>query len=99
MVKRKLTKHQKVSKYYVHHCLKNFFSLFISLLTASIVKNSEILAEIYFDFLKKRPVPNLKVFQHQILTSVKRLEKCLSIKVKFSTFLELCSKFEILRGV
>ena len=30
------------------------------LLTAPIVKNSDILAEIYFVFKKKRPGPNLK---------------------------------------
>ena len=44
----------------------NFFLLFMSLLTAHIVNNSHILAGIYFIFLKKRPRPNLKVFQYQI---------------------------------
>ena len=44
---------------------KIFFS-FLSLLTALIVKNSHILAGIYFIFLKKRRRPNLKCFQYQI---------------------------------
>ena len=44
-------------------------------LTALIVKNNHILDGIYFIFLKKRPRQNLKDFQYQIWTSVKRLEK------------------------
>ena len=47
----------------------------MSLLTVLIVKNSHILAGIYFGLLKERPRPNLKVLQYQIWTSVKRLEK------------------------
>ena len=43
----------------------------MSLVTALIVKNSNILAEIYFIFLKKRLSPNLKDFQYQIWTSEK----------------------------
>ena len=35
----------------------------MSLLIALIVKNSHILARIYFIFLKKRPRPNLKGIQ------------------------------------
>ena len=58
----------------------------MSLLTASIVKNSDFPAGIYFIFLKKRARPNLKAFQYQILTSVKRLET--SSKTKFGTFLQ-----------
>ena len=53
-----LVKHQKVSEYYDHDCLRNFLLLFISLLTASIVRNSHLLAGIYFIFLKERPRPN-----------------------------------------
>ena len=45
-------KHQKVSKYYDRDCLKNFILLFMSLLTDSIVKNSHLLAGIYFIILK-----------------------------------------------
>ena len=56
-------------------CLENFLLLFISLLTAPVVKNNHILAGIYFIFLKTRPRPNLKGLQYQILTSVKRSEK------------------------
>ena len=36
------------------------------LLTAFIVKNSHVLAGIYFIFLKKGPRPNMKGFQYQI---------------------------------
>ena len=50
-------------KYYEHDCLQNFLLLYMSLLTALIVKNSHILARIYFIFLKKRPRPNLKGIQ------------------------------------
>ena len=41
----------------------------MSLLKALIVKNSHILAGIYFIFEKKHPRPNMKDFQHQIWTS------------------------------
>ena len=64
--KKKLEKHQKVAKYFDHDCLKNFLLLFMSLLTDQIAKNSHIFDRIYFIFLKKRPRPNLKVFQYQI---------------------------------
>ena len=72
--------------------------LFMSLLRASIVKNSGILPEIYFIFLRKRPRRNLKVFQYYILTlvkrSVKRSKKQLSSKTRSITFLQAnCSKF------
>ena len=63
--KENLLNHQKLSKYYEHDCL-------ISLLTALIVKNSHILAEIYLIFLVKCPRLNLKSFQYQIWISVKR---------------------------
>ena len=46
----------------------------MSLLTALIVEKSHILAGIYFIFLKKRPRQNLKDFQDQIWTLVKRSE-------------------------
>ena len=41
-----------VSKYYEHDSLQNFILLFMSLLTALIVKNSHMLAGIYYIFLK-----------------------------------------------
>ena len=58
-----LVKYQKFSKYYVHGCLQNFLLLLISLIKALIVKDTHILAAIYFTFQKKYPGPNLKVFQ------------------------------------
>ena len=54
---------------------KTFSLIFMSLLTALIVKNSHILAGIYFAFLKKRPRLNLKGFQYQLWTSMKTSEK------------------------
>ena len=42
VVKKKLVKHQKVSKYYENDCLQNFLLLFRSLLTAKFVKKSHI---------------------------------------------------------
>ena len=50
--KENYVKHQKFSKFYNHDSLQNFLSLFMSLLTAPIVKNSHILAGVYFIFLK-----------------------------------------------
>ena len=47
-------KDQKVSKYYDHDCLQNFLLLLISLLTAGTVKNSQMLAGIYFIFLENQ---------------------------------------------
>ena len=69
----------------------------MSSVTAPIVKNSHIQAEIYFFLLKndlketskKRPKRNLKVCQYQILTSVKRSEKQLASKANFTTFCNL----------
>ena len=69
--KENLLNHQKVWKYYKHDCLQNFLLLFISLLTALTIKNSHIVAGIYFIFLNKLPRPNLKDFQYQMWTSVK----------------------------
>ena len=46
-----LLNHQKFSKFYEHDCLQNLILLFMSLLTALIVKNNHILCEIYFIFL------------------------------------------------
>ena len=63
---RRLDKKSKSLKNYDHDCLRNFFLLFMSLLTAQIVKNSHIPAGIYFIFLRKRRRPNLKIFQYQI---------------------------------
>ena len=64
--KENLVKDQKVTKYYVHKCLQICFLLFMTLLTAQIVKSSHVLAVIFYllNLSKKRPRPNLKVFQH-----------------------------------
>ena len=71
---------------------KNVFAeTIMDKLAAQIVKNSHILAEIYFIFLKKHFRLNLKVFQYQIQTSVKRSGKQLSSKTNFNTFSQLNS--------
>ena len=57
-----LLNHQKVKKYYGHHCLQIFPLLFISLLIDFITKNSNISSSIYFIFVPKRHTPNLKGF-------------------------------------
>ena len=55
----------------------------MSLLITLVVKNSHILAGIYFVFQKQRPTPNLKAIQYQIWTLVKRSAKKLSRKTGF----------------
>ena len=70
--KKNLVKHQNVSKYYDMDCLQIFLLLLMSLLTIPIVKNSHILAGVYFIFLRKRPRPNAKVYQYQTWYSAKR---------------------------
>ena len=52
-----------------------FFLLFISLLTASVVRNNDFLARIYNISLKTRARPNLEVFPYWNCASVKRSEK------------------------
>ena len=75
LVKENLLNCKIISKYYKHDCLQNFHLLFMSLLTSSVVQNSHISAGIYFIFLKRSPRPNLKGFQFQIWTLVKRSGK------------------------
>ena len=48
--KEDLVKHQKVSKYYENDCLQNFLLLFMSLLTASIVKTVKFRMEFTLSF-------------------------------------------------
>ena len=61
----------------------------MSLLTVPIVKNSHILARIYFIFLKEHLRPNLKVLQYQMWNSGKRMKKYLSCKANFNTFWQI----------
>ena len=51
--KKNLVNYQNVSKYFEHSCLEHFLSVFMSLLTALIVKNSHILPGIFLILLKK----------------------------------------------
>ena len=73
--KENLLIYQNVSKYYEHGCLQIFLSLFTSLLTALIVKNSSYFGWNLLYLSKKYCILNLKGFQYQIWTSMKRLEK------------------------
>ena len=50
-----LLNYHEVSKYYEHDCLQSFLSLFMSLSSTLIVGNNNILAGIYFIFLKNGP--------------------------------------------
>ena len=66
---------------------KLWFS-FVCLLRALIVKNSHVLAGIYFICLKERTIPNLK--------SIKRTGKHFSSKTYFKAFLAIsCSNFKL----
>ena len=51
--KESLLNRQKVLNYYEQDCMQNLLSLFMTLSTALILKNSHILPGIYFIFLKK----------------------------------------------
>ena len=68
----------------------------MSLLISLIAKKIHILTRIYFIFLIKRLRPNLKVFQHQIWTSVKRSGKKLTTKANLSAFFQIsCYNFRL----
>ena len=60
--KENLVKHQRVWKYYENDCLQNFLLLFISLLTAPIVKKKSYLGYNLLYLSKIRPNINRKVF-------------------------------------
>ena len=66
MTPRFISGERKVSKYCEHDCLQSRHLLSISLLTALNVENCQILAGLYFFFLKNRRRPNLKCFKYQI---------------------------------
>ena len=72
VMKGKFGQPSKVSKYYDHDFLQNFCLFFMSSL---FVKSSHILSGIYFIFLNNYSTPNLKGFQYQVWTSVKRSVK------------------------
>ena len=95
--KEKLLIYQIIWKHYEHSCMKNFLSLFKYLLTALLVKSKSYYGwDLLFIFLKNRRRPNLKGFQYQIWTSVKRWGKWLSSETNMSTFLHInCSYFRL----
>ena len=61
----------------------------MSLGTATVFKNSNVLTVIHLAFLRKDTGVNVKVFRYRIWTSVKRSEKYLSSKTQFTTFLQV----------
>ena len=71
------------------------FLLSMSFLTPLIFKNSHILTEVYFIFLKRRPGSNLKVFRCRILTSTKGSERKPSIRQNLALFATCCSNFRL----
>ena len=83
--KEDLVKHQKVSKYYDHHCQKNILLFFMSLSTALIVKNIHILIGIYLVFLEKhlRQILNSILIRNLVLKE--KIGK--ASKVNLTTFL------------
>ena len=61
----------------------------MSLLIVPIFKNSHVVVEIYFIFLKTRPRSNFKGFQYLNWTLVKRPEKYLLSKTNFIISLQI----------
>ena len=87
MTQENFIKHQKVSKY-DHDCLKNFILLFLSLLTASIVKNSHFF---WLEFTSQAKVQRLLIPSFDLSS-----EKSLSSKKIFCTFLQIsCYNFKL----
>ena len=60
---------------------------------------SNILAEIYFIFLKARPQPNLKGFQYQIWTSVKRFKSSNQIRQILACPWKSASRYNYIKGI
>ena len=63
----------------------------MSLLTNLITENTHILSRIYFIFLKRRPRPNLKVFQYQIWTLSKDWERSNQVRPLLAILCQLVS--------
>ena len=64
----------------------NFLYLFMSLLVASIVENSDFLAGIKFLFLRKRLGSNTKVIQYKIVTW---LTNCYRVRQNWAIFCDI----------
>ena len=62
--KENYVKHQKVSKYYNHHCLKKFILLFISLLAAPVLKKSHIFSGILKNALCPSYHQHILIYNH-----------------------------------
>ena len=90
--KKNLLNYQNVSKYYEHGCLENLLLLFMSLLTALIVKNSQILAGTYFikKFLEQTS------FNTKFWTHWKGRKSSYQVRQILAPFLKIsCSSFRL----
>ena len=76
--------------------MQNFLLLFMSLLIPHFLKKGHIIGYNLLYPSEKRTKTNLKLFQYQIQTSVKRSEKQLPSKANFCFFFLLnCSNFKL----
>ena len=85
--------HRKALKYYKHNYLQNSLLLFLSLLTALVVKNSHVLAEIYFVFLKN--VQTIKL-EWLSISNLDLSEKIGKAVIKLGKFYRSFAKFVLM---
>ena len=81
---------KSLKKNYEHDCLQNSVLLFVSFLTALIVENSQILAKIFFIFLKNVLDQTWKAFNTKFGRQWKDREK--TIFICFNFRLGLCQR-------
>ena len=84
-----LVKHQKVSKHYENDCLQSFLLLFMSLLTAPIVKNSHIYTRVYFIFLKTVLKQTWTFFNTKFQPQWKDLKSSYQVRIILALFYNL----------
>ena len=82
-------KHQKVSKYFDYDCLQNFPLIFMCLLTVPIVRNSHILAGIYFIFLSNVLDQTWKAFNTKFGPQWKGRESSYQVRQSLAFFWKL----------
>ena len=87
--KENFLKHQKVSKRYDQHCLKNFLLLFIRLLRVPIFKKKKFVAELCIFFLKTRPRWNFKSLNTKFSSQWKDLKNSYQVKQILSLLFKL----------
>ena len=94
--KENLVKHRKVSKYYETDCLQNFLLHFLFLLTTNFVKNSDILAKIFCNFLESVLNQTWNAFNTKFVRQwIDRKSSC-QVMEAFALFFQLdCSNFRL----